>query len=154
IGWLSLPALVATYVSTPISHAQQQSAKDGQATDFAKEIVPFFEQYCSACHGGPKPKGGLDFSQFRDIETASQHKPVWEKVIAQLQAGEMPPAGKPKPPREKVEQVVNWVGEQLLAFDCSKPRDPGRVTFRRLNRNEYNNTIRDLLGVKFKPADD
>src|SRR5438876_497851 len=66
----------------------------------------------------------------------------------------MPPAGKPRPPLEQVERIMDWMDKTLLAFDCSKQRDPGRVTIRRLNRNEYNNTIRDLLGIKFKPAED
>ena len=54
----------------------------------------------------------------------------------------------------RLEKLIAWMDATLLAFDCTKQRDPGRVTIRRLNKNEYNNTIRDLLGVKFNPADD
>src|SRR5439155_26426622 len=50
--------------------------------------------------------------------------------------------------------VVSWISNSLTRLDCTAPKDPGRVTIRRLNRAEYNNTIRDLCGVDFKPADD
>ena len=56
--------------------------------------------------------------------------------------------------RRRREFVLNWIDETLTKVDCGGPRDPGRVTIRRLNRAEYNNTIRDLFGVDFKPAED
>ena len=50
--------------------------------------------------------------------------------------------------------LIEWIESKLFHVDCNLPRDPGRVTIRRLNRTEYNNTIRDLVGVDFKPAKD
>src|SRR5262249_19009088 len=51
-------------------------------------------------------------------------------------------------------QALAWIDARFGAVDCTKQRDPGRVTIRRLNRAEYNNTIRDLVGIDFQPADD
>src|SRR5207248_7657685 len=152
---LGLPLLALSQARSRET-AQPQDAqpeKDVQL-DFAKDVVPFLKEYCTGCHGGPKPKGGLDLTKFKDADTAGQHKHIWDKVVTNLRTGEMPPSGRPKPPLEQIERLTTWMDRTLLAFDCTKQRDPGRVTMRRLNRNEYNNTVRDLLGVKFKPADD
>src|SRR2546423_10541028 len=65
----------------------------------------------------------------------------------------MPPEKNPQPPQDERDLLPAWFQSELCACDCAHP-DPGRVTLRRLNRAEYNNTIRDLLGVNFHPADD
>ncbi len=61
----------------------------------------------------------------------------------------MPPDGSPQPTADEVAAATTWLNERLAAIAMSRPRDPGRVTIRRLNRTEYNNTIRDLVGVDF-----
>ena len=67
----------------------------------------------------------------------------------------MPPAEHPTRPNEaEVASLVRWINQAVFEDDCGKSRDPGHVTIRRLNRAEYNNTIRDLLGIKLRPADD
>jgi hypothetical protein len=67
----------------------------------------------------------------------------------------MPPKrNKAQPTADEKKFVTEWVEGRLLKLDCTAPKDPGRVTLRRLNRSEYNNTIRDLCGVDIKPADD
>ena len=66
----------------------------------------------------------------------------------------MPPEDRPQPSREEVAQLTRWIKSALKAEDCGRTFDPGRVTIRRLNRAEYNNTIRDLIGIDFHPADD
>ncbi len=65
----------------------------------------------------------------------------------------MPPKNKPAPNRAQRERLVEWIQTTLTAVDC-KIKDPGQITLHRLNRAEYNNTIRDLVGVDFKPAAD
>ncbi len=66
----------------------------------------------------------------------------------------MPPDDRPQPSREEVGRLTQWIKSALKADDCGRTFDPGRVTIRRLNRAEYNNTIRDLVGIDFHPADD
>src|SRR5262249_23568441 len=86
---------------------------------------------------------------------ARKGRKEWATVEHVLAAGEMPPKkSKNQPTKEEREFVINWISNTLTKVDCTGPKDPGRVTIRRLNRAEYNNTIRDLCGVDFKPADD
>ena len=66
----------------------------------------------------------------------------------------MPPDEEPQPPEHQRQAVAGWLARELARIDRVTPPDPGRVTARRLNRAEYNNTVRDLLGVDMHPADD
>ena len=66
----------------------------------------------------------------------------------------MPPEDRPQPKPGDIQAVVGWIDAELAKADRGRGVDPGRVTIRRLNRNEYNNTIRDLVGLDFHPADD
>src|SRR5439155_7625583 len=78
---------------------------------------------------------------------------VWVKVREMLENKQMPPKSKPQPSEAERKVIVAWIDSVATKVDCGLARDPGRPTIRRLNRNEYNNTIRDLVGVDFKPAE-
>ena len=83
---------------------------------------------------------------------------LWWGVLKNVRAGIMPPAGKPRPTAEEVRTLEDWIKRDVFGIDPTDP-DPGRVTIRRLNRVEYRNTIRDLMGIDFQadeefPADD
>jgi hypothetical protein len=79
---------------------------------------------------------------------------TWQRVILMIRSGAMPPEDAQQPDEAQRQAVVRWLEETIYRIDCSQPVDPGRVTIRRLNRAEYNRTVRDLLGVSFRPADD
>ena len=83
-----------------------------------------------------------------------KNRKTFQRVLKMLDAGEMPPEAKPQPPAAELEAFKTAVARTLDAADRNGKPDPGRVTIRRLNRAEYNNTIRDLVGVDFKPAED
>ncbi len=121
-------------------------------SDFVKEIQPLLSKYCYPCHG-EKKKGDLDLRLYTDEKSAGKQRAVFEKVMRNLASHEMPPENKPQPTRAERDLITGWVTATFFPCDCDHP-DPGRVTIRRLNRAEYNNTIRDLVGVDFKPADD
>src|SRR5262249_44422549 len=83
---------------------------------------------------------------------------LWLAVLKNTRAGLMPPAKKPRPSAEDLQQVEKWIKFDAFGIDPANP-DPGRVTVRRLNRVEYRNTIRDLMGIEFEtevefPPDD
>jgi hypothetical protein len=84
----------------------------------------------------------------------TEARETWEHVVRKLVAGEMPPKGAPRPDAAEQKAVVEWLEKEFETADRMAKPDPGRVTARRLNRAEYNNTVRDLLGVNFRPADD
>ena len=103
-----------------------------------------------------RPAGGLTLDGYQSEAHARKDRKDWEAVQHVLAAGEMPPQEASRSrPRTRSEFVIDWIENALTKVDCDRPpKDPGRVTIRRLNRAEYNNTIRDLCGVDFKPADD
>src|SRR4029079_18194202 len=78
----------------------------------------------------------------------------WDDILQRVRTGTMPPEGRPQPAAAEVEPWLRAVDTVLAQYDCTGARSPGRVTIRRLNRAEYNNTIRDLVGVDFQPASD
>jgi mono/diheme cytochrome c family protein len=118
---------------------------------FATSIQPFFAKNCYACHNPKLNTGGLNLQAYTSAILFSQARDESEKVLKKLQADEMPPKGRPRPSAEEVKTVTNWIENDL---DRQAQTDSRRVLARRLNRVEYNNTVRDLLGVDVRPADD
>ena len=131
----------------------------GQTDDFNATVRPVLTETCAQCHNSRLQSGGLNVEIIASPESLVQQREVWDKVLRRLRAGDMPPAGTPRPPKERLDAVTAYVEGAFDRADASVPQDPGRVTARRLNRAEYTNTIRDLLGVRFRadkyfPADD
>ena len=91
-----------------------------------------------------KLNGGQQFQRDRE---------QWKKVATRLRAGDMPPADYDAPDESERTALVEWVEAKLAEFNCEGPQDPGWVTLRRLNRDQYRNTIRDLLRVDYEPAE-
>jgi hypothetical protein len=121
---------------------------------FKSTVRPFLARYCTGCHGAAKPKAGLNLANFQDEKTARAQSKTWSRVAEYVEGGLMPPDDRPQPSREEVSRLVQWIKDAPAATDCGRTFDAGRITIRRLNRAEYNNTIRDLVGVDFHPADD
>src|SRR5262245_4834422 len=155
--WMFL-ALLGWACSVASAHAQagKKKAEEKQPAraTFTRDVAPMLAKYCVSCHGGRKPKGQLNLEELRDEREALERPEIWEKVVQRLRAGEMPPEGNPKPAAPERERALSWAEVAAAPVDCDKERDPGRVTIRRLNKAEYRNTIRDLVGIDFKPAED
>src|SRR6266545_4967708 len=120
---------------------------------YEKQVRPLFEKYCYACHGNGKKKGDLALDAYKSPADAVNDPKTWEKILQNLEGHVMPPEKKPQPSPGEADLILSWIQSQVFKCDCQHP-DPGRVTLRRLNRAEYNNTIRDLVGVPFQPAED
>ena len=121
--------------------------------DFDRSVQPFLARTCYQCHNAELKSGGLNLEALRTSSSITQSREIWERILRKLRAGEMPPKSLPRPNPEELKTVVSWIeGEFQRAERLVRP-DPGRVTLRRLNRAEYNNTVRDLLGVDLRPAD-
>src|SRR5256886_2113131 len=132
-----------------------RKTKGGQPSGdaaFQTQVKPLLGKYCLGCHG-EKKKGDLDLRVYSDEASVLRDRRTFAKVVKNLQAHAMPPGKKPQPTLEERELITAWIQSEIFKCDCDHP-DPGRVTIRRLNRAEYNNTIRDLVGVDFQPADD
>ncbi len=134
-------------------HADDGAARSKPLT-LPEPISPFLTRYCTACHSGPKPKADLDFGSFPDEASLLRNRKLWARVKDYVEQGDMPPEDKPQPSQDEADKFVAWIDSALSKVDCTSQTDPGRITIRRLNRAEYNNTIRDLVGVDFQPAED
>ncbi|MGI9110263.1 MAG: DUF1592 domain-containing protein [Opitutales bacterium] len=130
------------------------------AQDFQKDIVPFLNKYCTECHDAELAKGHLNLEAFKDDSRFYRDQRVWREVVSQVVSGEMPPVKKKvRPTAGEIEGLQTAVHKLLAAAIAKAKPDPGEVTIRRLNRLEFNNTIRDLcfLEENFSadfPADD
>ena len=122
---------------------------------FEKEIRPLIENTCIKCHDADTAKGDLDLSRFKSEEDYTHDPRLLEKVVRLVRDREMPPPAKRPQPKEQERQLlIDWGEFTLAHIDYDKfPKDPGRIVIHRLSRFEYNNTVRDLLGVTNHPAD-
>jgi mono/diheme cytochrome c family protein len=129
---------------------QAQSAQSGYST----QILPVLAKHCVSCHGPTKPKAGLNLAAYTTEAAVLKDIKVWSKVLENVEGGSMPPDDSPKLSDGESVAFVSFLQSLISKANCKTNPDPGRVTLRRLNREEYNNTIRDLVGVNFRPADD
>ena len=130
-------------------------AATGHDAAFAAKANTFLDTYCNKCHNSDKAAGGVPLDIYKSVEDAKKDRKVWETVVRVVDNGEMPPKSKPQPAAGTKAAFLTLVDDTLIKVTCQAgSRDPGRVTLRRLNRAEYNNTVRDLCGVDIKPADD
>ncbi len=157
-GTLALAVVLCASGASPLDkpHAPLPPAGVASAPSFAKDVAPFLARHCYSCHGGGKNKGDLALDTYHDEQAIVKDREVWENVVEMVQTGEMPPKAKdrPRPSPAEADVATQAIADMLDRFACTGPRNDGRVTIRRLNRSEYNNTIRDLVGIDFKPAAD
>jgi mono/diheme cytochrome c family protein len=121
---------------------------------FESAIQPLLAQNCYSCHNEKLKSGDLNLKAFTSADAVSQNRERWETILRRLEDGEMPPKGTPRPDPAQLKTVTEWIRSEFDHADAALKPEPGRVTARRLNRSEYNNTIRDLLGVDINPAKD
>ncbi|HEX7862806.1 MAG TPA: DUF1592 domain-containing protein [Verrucomicrobiae bacterium] len=129
-----------------------------EVPDFQKDVQPLLTKYCYDCHGDGMKKGKVAFDTFKTQEELESNHDLWLRVLKNVRAGVMPPEKKPHPTAEEKEVLERWIKNESFKIDPANP-DPGRVTVRRLNRVEYRNTIRELMGIDFNtevefPPDD
>jgi hypothetical protein len=112
-----------------------------------------FDQHCQKCHAGQKPKGDFQIEGLSQDFSDKANRERWLAVLDQLKEGAMPPEEKPRPPGTAVREVVDWISTRAEAAEIAQREAEGRVVLRRLNRAEYANTVRDLLGVEVDLTD-
>ena len=152
----SLPWLAGVMIFSWQS-AQAGAAETAAAAQFHQKVQPVLEEYCYECHGDGMNKGDVAFDELQSDDEIL-NRDLWSKVLKNLRAGIMPPQKAPRPGPAERKVLEDWVKYEAFGIDPKNP-DPGRVTLRRLNRAEYRNTVRDLMGVDFNtdvefPPDD
>src|SRR5688572_11560480 len=135
--------------------------------DFQKEIRPILAKNCFECHGTEKQKADINFASFTNYTQVTEARETWQRAFEMVQAYEMPPKGKKELSFGDHRTLVRWLRRlpkpegadcDQIASDRTANFYKGYVMSRRLNRAEYNNTIRDLLGIELRleellPAD-
>jgi hypothetical protein len=116
---------------------------------FERDVQPLLVQVCRNCHNAELQSGNLNITNYLQPSSLTSNAAGWMKILARLKTGEMPPPGTAGTSPEAMASLIGFVQS---ALDKSAKPDPGRVIAHRLNRSEYTNTVRDLLGVDF-PAD-
>jgi hypothetical protein len=132
-----------------------KSARAGDPpADYKTLGKEFVEKYCSKCHSQDDPQAELVLTRFSDSDSILRERKIWMNVIKQVQSGSMPPKEQPSPATSESEKFVEHIKAIFDHADRNAKPAAGRVTMRRLNRFEYKNTIRDLIGVDFDPTSD
>ena len=117
------------------------------------EIAPLVEEYCYRCHGPQTQTAGIDLSSLVGQRPLVKNRETWSRVIAVLEERRMPPANAPQPSDDIRREMAGLLYRDIEAFDYSTIDDPGFELMRRLTHTEYDNTVRDLLGVELNLSD-
>ncbi len=148
--------IVSEWLLLSICFALAQAGEsDAARFDFGRDVKPLLAKYCYGCHGVAKQKGGIDLEKYVDQRAIQRGVSQWQEVLRAIEQNEMPPeSAKEQPTTAERELMQGWLSYALNNINENDlPKDPGHVVLHRLTRREYNNTIRDLLGVSGSPAD-
>ncbi len=119
--------------------------------EFQDEIRPVLVEYCESCHA-PDSDNRIRFLEARSVADIAGNRSLWGNVAMQLRNRTMPPTG-PQPSEHERFQVASWIDETVRATACDAGEYAGPVLVRRLNRSEYQNTVRDLFGLRLHVAE-
>lgn len=119
---------------------------------FASEIKPILQNRCGECHAGSEANAGLNFDAFTTLEQILDADRRWSSIVMVIKQGSMPPDDAEPLTDQERDLLLSWIAGTFDLIDCSNIQ-PGNVTIRRLNRIEYRNSVRDLLGVDYEPAE-
>lgn len=133
--------------------APSAGASASAKAEFDQRAQPFLEQHCNRCHGEKKQKGELRLDTLSRDLAGGGSTAKWAEVMDRISSGEMPPKDEPKPAADAAAKVVEWIAGKLRESESARLAQRERVTFQKLTRDEYANSIRDLLGVNYDAAD-
>src|SRR5579864_8945299 len=155
---ISRPLTVLLLAGGCVALSAQQQQPTNEHPPAASPQRALINQYCVACHNNKLKTGGLALDTVNP-ENTNQNPEVWEKVLRKVRARYMPPAGLPRPDEKTYQSLISYLETSLHHASAANP-NPGRpAALRRLTRTEYQNAIRDLLGLKLDvtqllPSDD
>ncbi|MEQ8790918.1 MAG: DUF1592 domain-containing protein [Pirellulaceae bacterium] len=134
-----LPPLAVLLVFTGI--ARGEAALDPM-------VQAFLRTHCQKCHGEQKQEGDFRVDTMLKVSATPADAEYWRLVLDNLNLGEMPPEGQPRPPADKTEAVIDWIEAELHRAEQALAGHAGEVVLRRLNRREFEYTLQDLLGAR------
>ncbi len=126
------------------------NAAPGAVPTFSRDISPLLDRYCASCHDSTAARGGVVLDALGDGPPDRRQKSLMTRMARNLRSESMPPAGEPQPTASELETLNSW----LDSASIDESTGDERLAVRRLNRAEYNNTVRDLIGLDVRPADE
>ena len=146
IGW----ALVAVSMLAAAIGSRHSLADPVEPTTetkpFENQVRPLLTKYCIGCHGPATQEAKLRLDQLAPTFDAAPAA-RWRRVLELVELNQMPPKSEPRPTAEDARVLTTWIKDELRKMELAHRAKEGRVVLRRLNRAEYANTVRDLLGV-------
>jgi hypothetical protein len=139
------------FVTAAISHSPEPSQNQAKIPDF-KAFRAVIEKDCGKCHFGDDPIGGVRLDEAKGSADVLKNRALWDRVVQVVEGGIMPPKKQPQPTPKEKQLILSWLAATFAGDHDSA--NAGRVTMRRMNRLEYNNTVRDLTGLDLHLADD
>lgn len=133
-------SVILLLTGVPIAHAADD------------RIEPFLETHCISCHGPEKEKGDLRLDQLSREFRLGEDSHLWREVIERVNAGEMPQEDEPRPNQEAIAAFVSELDSRLQEGKAARMAARPPVAHYRLSRKEYQNTVYDLLGVRYDPT--
>ncbi len=123
------------------------------STEFDKSLLPYLQAHCYRCHNADKHEGEFRLDTLSK-NVGTENNPQWLEVIERINSGEMPPKTETKrPSAQESAQVIEWLAARIKDGEAARMASRSKVTFNRLTRDEYVNTVRDLIGVEFDAKD-
>lgn len=155
-GRLLVPLCVLVFsCATARARQSDESPVAKEEITWNKDVKPFLAKYCIECHSGSEAEAGIDLSSYDVDDLLPSERPRWEQIRGMIHIGAMPPSDHGSQPDFELREVISkWIDRRINTVDCEIVHDPGRVTMRRLNNVEYDNSVRDLLGfdANFSPS--
>ncbi|MEQ1828609.1 MAG: DUF1592 domain-containing protein, partial [Pirellula sp.] len=131
----------------------QDSPVDARISDeWNKTIRPLMEKHCGDCHMQTSNEGGMNLDDYVNLDKIRQHPSTWEQIRGVIRAEAMPPPKESQLKSDERTKLTAWIQSALHEVDCGCAPPPAPITLRRLNRHEYDNTVRDLLGLDIQPS--
>jgi hypothetical protein len=123
-------------------------AAEDAASTFQARVLPVLTAHCTKCHGPEKQKAKINLAGARDLRQLTADRDLWFRVLAQIEAGAMPPEGEKPPSAVDRRTVAAWIRGDFAELMAAKQRQEGRSKLRRFSRREYAYTIYDLFGIR------
>jgi mono/diheme cytochrome c family protein len=145
---LGVTAVLAAFAL--LASASSQAA---EPRDLEQVVQPFLKKYCVECHGAGVPKSDFRVDNLSP-KVGTENTPQWLEIMERINSGQMPPEdAKVRPTANESGKIVEWIAARMKEGEAARMAARGRVSFNRLTRDEYVNTVRDLIGVEYDAKD-
>ncbi|QDT10156.1 DUF1592 domain-containing protein [Planctomycetes bacterium K23_9] len=142
-----------TTQSVVADEVSQATAAKEATSDWKKTGWPMVKRFCIDCHNADYQEAEIDLSLLENLDGTDSSSASMQRVLEMVRFGAMPPDDSDLPTDSERKEMVRSIDRALFSVVCDMRPRPGKVTARRLNRAEYNNSIRDLFGMDLRPAD-